>query len=129
MVVKATDPTSKCLLIVSVFLVHIMTYLAFLRGVGALDLRCLHPSLLCIPLDLLGDVGQVGSTHIGINRACLELHGRDRELLIGKLDIRMLRKAFVDRPIDFLPYMPHEPLPTFTAGRGKLFDPLLFETG
>ena len=125
---EATDHATKGLLIGAIRPVWIMAVLAFLGGIGALDRCGLYPSLRCVPCNLLGDVGEVGSAHMGIHGSCLVLHRGTRKLFIGKLCAFMLSKALIHRPVDLLLDMPDEALPTLVARRGQLFDPLLFQT-
>jgi hypothetical protein len=125
---ETTDHTTKSLLIGTIRPVGIMAPLAFLGGIGALDRCGLYPSLRCVPGNLLGDVGEVGSAHIGIHGSGLVLHRGDRKLFIGKLCAFMLSKALIHRPVDLLLHLPDEALPTLAARRGQLCDPLLFQT-
>ena len=47
-------------------------------------------------------------------------HGSHGKLLVGKLCFRVFLKAEIDRPVDFLPYLAHEPLSRRTGSRREL---------
>ena len=103
---EVTHLTAKRLLVGAIGFIDGVTHAAFLRRIRALHFGRLYPALGTIPLNLLRDVRQVGCPHVGVHSPCLVLHGSHRKLLVGKLDIRVLGKALVDRPVDLLTDMP-----------------------
>src|SRR6266568_8494462 len=105
------DLATKRLLIWSVFFICIMAHAAFLRGIGAVDPACLPASFGGVPGDLLGDVCQIRSTHIGVHGACLLFHRGNRKLFIGKPCPRMFSKAFIYCSVDLLTHMSDKALP------------------
>ena len=97
---EATDHTTKGLWLGTIRPVGEMASLAFLRRIGALDGCGLYPSLRCVPGNLLRNMREVGSTHIGIHSSGLVLQRGNGEVLIGKLCAFMLSKALIDRAVD-----------------------------
>ena len=108
--------TAKRLLIGPIGAIHKVAATAFLRGIGALDPGGPYPALGSIPGDLLGQVREVRGMQVGVHGPRLELHGPDRQLLIGKPRVGMFRKALVDGAVDLLAHVTSKALPTFAAG-------------
>ena len=105
-----------------------MTYIAFLRGIGAFHSGGLYASFGGVPGNLTGEMCQVGGIQIGVLGARVVLHGGNRQLFVSDLSMGMLIQAQVDRAIDLLSHMAGEALPALAA-RGREFpSPFLLET-
>src|SRR5262245_36407460 len=68
----ATDPAAKRLLLWAIASGHIVTPLAFLRGIGALHLGRPDAPLSRAPRQLCGDLRQVGGVEVGVHPPRLE---------------------------------------------------------
>src|SRR5258706_10345112 len=126
MVGLPADHTAKRLLVGPVLAGHMMTAMAFLRGIGTLDFVGTHPAFGCTPSQLRRDMGQIGCVEIGVHAPSFKAHSSHVQMLIGKLGIRVIAVQLVDGVIDLLPNMPRQLL---VAGRWQLFDALLLQTG
>src|SRR5450755_1065062 len=104
-----------------------MTHTALLRGIRALDRGSTYSSLRRLPGNFLWNTCKVGGAQIGIHCTGLELHRGDGQLFVSDLGIRVLIQADIDRTIDLLAHMMHEPLPALAARGGQLLHALLFE--
>src|SRR5215831_14456218 len=81
----AADLTAKRLLIRPVGSIGVVTHAAFLGGVGTFDSGCSYAPFGRIPGDLLRDMREMGSAHVGVHGSGLVLHRGHRELFIGDL--------------------------------------------
>ncbi len=127
MCLETTDHTAKRLLVWPVLPSNRMAHTALLRRIGTLHSGRLYASFGSVPGDLLGNVCQIGSTHVGIHGSGPVLHRGNRKLFIGKLYIGVLGKALVDSPIDLLTDVPDKALPALAAGGRQFLDPFLFQ--
>src|SRR5258708_7910337 len=122
MILIPTDHALEGPLVGPIGTIHKMAARTLLRGVRRPDRVGRHALAFGRPGQLLWDMAQLGRVEVSIHGTRVEAHRGHAQFLIDESGMQVIREELVDRPVDLLPDLAAQALP---SGRARRREPLL----